>query len=235
VGEGSPHPQPLSLRGEGRTRAAEQVAGERGRVRFLGESRVGCAGGVDLETRWTRSWDLGVRSWARRDVGTLVWPGRGQERGPSGGGVADLASGWWAGNTADGLSAAQARTIRRCAAYLHYRTFVRILSRPIRAVQRSTAMSRRGRRGRMEERVCAVEGCGKRAKAGSLHGLGHGQSAVGQAARRELKDLLRELEKLAEVSDPRLRRRDGIRFCFRMSWRSGGGMLSWGWSWGNCG
>jgi hypothetical protein len=35
---------------------------------------------------------------------------------------------------------------------------------------------------------------------------------VGRAARRELKDLLRELEKLAEVSDPRLRRRADIRF-----------------------
>jgi hypothetical protein len=35
---------------------------------------------------------------------------------------------------------------------------------------------------------------------------------VGKAARRELKDLLRELEKLAEVSDPRLRRRADIRF-----------------------
>jgi hypothetical protein len=35
---------------------------------------------------------------------------------------------------------------------------------------------------------------------------------VGKAARRELKDLLRELEKLAEVSDPWLRRRADIRF-----------------------
>ena len=73
-------------------------------------------------------------------------------------------------------------------------------------------MSRRGRRGKTDERVCAVEGCGKRAKPGSLHCLGHGQSAVGQAARRELKDLLRELETLAEVTDPKLRRRADIRF-----------------------
>jgi hypothetical protein len=35
---------------------------------------------------------------------------------------------------------------------------------------------------------------------------------VGRAARRELKDLLRELEKLAEVRDPKLRRRADIRF-----------------------
>jgi hypothetical protein len=35
---------------------------------------------------------------------------------------------------------------------------------------------------------------------------------VGKAARRELKDLVRELEKLAEVSDPKLRRRADIRF-----------------------
>ena len=48
-------------------------------------------------------------------------------------------------------------------------------------------MSRRGRRGRIEERLCAVEGCEKRAKSGSLYCLGHAQSAVGKAARRELK------------------------------------------------
>lgn len=60
--------------------------------------------------------------------------------------------------------------------------------------------------------MCATEGCGKRAKPGSMHCRGHAQSAVGQAARRELKDLLRELEKLAEVSDPKLRRRADIRF-----------------------
>jgi hypothetical protein len=73
-------------------------------------------------------------------------------------------------------------------------------------------MSRRGRRGPIEERVCATEGCGKRAKPGSLYCLGHAQSAVGKAARRELKDLVRELGKLAEVTDPKLRRRADIRF-----------------------
>ena len=57
-------------------------------------------------------------------------------------------------------------------------------------------MSRRGRRGLTEERVCAVEGCEKRAKRGSIHCFVHGQSAVGQAVRRELRDLLHELEKL---------------------------------------
>jgi hypothetical protein len=41
-------------------------------------------------------------------------------------------------------------------------------------------MSRRGRRGQTEERVCAVEGCEKQAKAGSMHCLGHAQSAVGK-------------------------------------------------------
>ena len=73
-------------------------------------------------------------------------------------------------------------------------------------------MARRGRRGRLEERLCAVEGCEKRAKRGSMHCFTHAQSAVGKAARRELKDLLRELEKLAEVTDPKLRRRADIRF-----------------------
>ena len=73
-------------------------------------------------------------------------------------------------------------------------------------------MSRRGRRGRIEERLCAVEGCEKRAKSGSLYCLGHAQSAVGKAAQRELKDLLRELGKLVEVTDPTLRRRADLRF-----------------------
>ncbi len=73
-------------------------------------------------------------------------------------------------------------------------------------------MARRGRRGRSEERLCAVEGCGKRAKRGSMHCFVHAQSAVGKAARRELRDLLHELGKLAEVTDPKLRRRADIRF-----------------------
>lgn len=73
-------------------------------------------------------------------------------------------------------------------------------------------MSRRGRRGQIEERLCAVEGCEQRAKRGSMHCFVHAQSAVGKAARRELRDLLRELEKLAEVTDPKLRRRADIRF-----------------------
>ncbi len=73
-------------------------------------------------------------------------------------------------------------------------------------------MSRRGRRGLTEERVCAVEGCEKRAKRGSIHCFVHAQSAVGQAARRELKDLVGELAKLSEVTDPKLRRRADIRF-----------------------
>jgi hypothetical protein len=64
----------------------------------------------------------------------------------------------------------------------------------------------------MEERLCAVEGCEKRAKGGSLHCLGHAQSAVGKAARRELRDLLREIEKLSDVTDPASRRRAEIRF-----------------------
>ncbi len=73
-------------------------------------------------------------------------------------------------------------------------------------------MARRGRRGEMRERLCAVEGCEKRAKRGSIHCLVHAQSAVGKAARRELRDLLRELERLAEVTEPKLRRRAEIRF-----------------------
>src|SRR6478735_6351191 len=73
-------------------------------------------------------------------------------------------------------------------------------------------MSRRRRRGKTDERLCAVEECGKRAKRGSMHCDLHAKSAVGQVARRELKDLLRELGKLAEVTDPKLRRRADIRF-----------------------
>ena len=82
------------------------------------------------------------------------------------------------------------------------------------------------RRGRIEERVCAVEKCGKRAKPGSLHCLGHGQSAVGQAARRELKDLVGELAKLSEVSDPKLRRRADMRFMTIDSRLTGTGVSS---------
>jgi hypothetical protein len=73
-------------------------------------------------------------------------------------------------------------------------------------------MSRRGRRGRTEERLCVVEGCEKRANRGALHCFVHAQSAVGQAARWELRDLLHELGKLAEVTDPTLRRRADLRF-----------------------
>ena len=82
------------------------------------------------------------------------------------------------------------------------------------------------RRGRIEERVCAVEKCGKRAKPSSLHCLGHGQSAVGQAARRELKDLVGELAKLSEVSDPKLRRRADMRFMTIDSRLTGTGVSS---------
>ena len=81
-------------------------------------------------------------------------------------------------------------------------------------------MARRGRRGRMEERLCAVEGCEKRAKGGSLHCLVHAQSAVGKAARRELRDLLRELGKLAEATEPTARRRADLRFMRKLE--SGG-------------
>ena len=87
-------------------------------------------------------------------------------------------------------------------------------------------MSRRGRRGLTEERVCAVEGCEKRAKRGSIHCFVHGQSAVGQAARRELRDLLHELEKLAEVTDPKLRRRADMRFMTIDSRLTGTGVSS---------
>jgi hypothetical protein len=73
-------------------------------------------------------------------------------------------------------------------------------------------MARRGRRGQMGERRCKVEGCEKRAKRGSIHCLVHAQSAVGKAAKRELRDLLRELEKLSGVTDATQRRRAEIRF-----------------------
>src|SRR5688500_11619661 len=73
-------------------------------------------------------------------------------------------------------------------------------------------MARRGRRGQMGERRCKAEGCEKRAKRGSIHCLVHAQSAVWRAARRELRDLLRELEKLSGVTDATQRRRAEIRF-----------------------
>ena len=73
-------------------------------------------------------------------------------------------------------------------------------------------MTRRGRRGELAQRGCAIDGCEQWAKRGSLHCRVHAQSAVGKAARRELKDLVREMEKLSRITDPKLRRRAEIRF-----------------------
>ncbi len=73
-------------------------------------------------------------------------------------------------------------------------------------------MTRRGRRGELAQRLCAIEGCEQGAKRGSLHCPVHAQSAVRKAARRELKDLVREIEKLSGITDPKLRRRPEIRF-----------------------
>jgi hypothetical protein len=70
----------------------------------------------------------------------------------------------------------------------------------------------RGRRGELAQRVCAIDGCEQWAKGGSLHCLVHAQSAVGKAARRELRDSVREIEKLSGIEDPKLRRRAEIRF-----------------------
>jgi hypothetical protein len=57
-----------------------------------------------------------------------------------------------------------------------------------------------------------VEGCEAMAKPGSIHCRAHAQSALGRAAKRQLRDLLRELERLATITDPALRRRAEIRF-----------------------
>lgn len=73
-------------------------------------------------------------------------------------------------------------------------------------------MARRGRRGEMAERICRMEGCAQWAKRGSMYCVAHTQSAVGRAAKRELRDLVDEIEKLGEISDPKLRRRAEIRF-----------------------
>ena len=54
------------------------------------------------------------------------------------------------------------------------------------------------------------------AKGGSLHCAVHAQSAVGKAAKRQLKDLAREIEKLSGISDPKARRRAEIRFSRKM-------------------
>jgi hypothetical protein len=73
-------------------------------------------------------------------------------------------------------------------------------------------MTRRGRRGELAVRLWAIEGCEQWAKRGSPHCPVHAQSADGKAARRELKDLAREIEKLSGIADPKLRRRAEIRF-----------------------
>lgn len=78
-------------------------------------------------------------------------------------------------------------------------------------------MARRGRRGAIEERTCALEGCGRRAKAGSPFCQAHAQSAVGRAARRELQDLLREIERMGQVTEPKLRRRAELRFTRKLA------------------
>ena len=77
-------------------------------------------------------------------------------------------------------------------------------------------MTRRARRGAMAERVCAIEGCDAWAKRGSLHCAVHAQSALGKAAKRQLKDLAREIDKLSGISDPKARRRAEIRFSRKM-------------------
>ena len=77
-------------------------------------------------------------------------------------------------------------------------------------------MSRRGRRGPIEERHCAVEGCLRRAKRNSAHCEEHARTAVGRRARRELKDLLRQIEQMAGIRDPAERERAEGRFQARM-------------------
>lgn len=77
-------------------------------------------------------------------------------------------------------------------------------------------MSRRGRRGQLQERLCRVEGCPRRAKRNSIHCEVHAQTAVGRRARRELKDLLRQMDELAAIRDPAQRERAEGRFRARM-------------------
>ena len=74
--------------------------------------------------------------------------------------------------------------------------------------------------GELEVRLCAIEGCQQGAKGGSLHCPVHAQRAVGKAARRELKDLVREIEKLRGITDPKQQRRAELRFSRR--WNRGG-------------
>lgn len=73
-------------------------------------------------------------------------------------------------------------------------------------------MPRRGRRGQMQERTCRVEGCPRRAKRNSIHCEEHARTAVGRRARRELKDLLRQMDEMARISDPAERERAEGRF-----------------------
>ena len=77
-------------------------------------------------------------------------------------------------------------------------------------------MPRRGRRGTIEQRMCALEGCERRAKRGSVHCEDHARTAIGRRAKRELKELLRQLEVLAAISDPEERRRAEGRFQARV-------------------
>ncbi len=77
-------------------------------------------------------------------------------------------------------------------------------------------MARRGRRGQIEERLCQVAGCPRRAKRNSIHCEVHARTTVGRRARRELKDLLRQMEELGQISDPAERERAEGRFQARM-------------------
>lgn len=77
-------------------------------------------------------------------------------------------------------------------------------------------MARRGRRGPIEERLCRVEGCPRRAKRNAIHCEEHTRTAVGRRARRELKDLLRQMETMAEICDPAERERAEGRFQARL-------------------
>lgn len=61
-----------------------------------------------------------------------------------------------------------------------------------------------------------MEGCPCRAKRGSVHCAEHARSAVGRRARREMKELMKQLEALGAIHDPRERQRAEGRFQARL-------------------
>ena len=86
------------------------IAGERDCDSFFNEYRWVASAGASSKRAFLRK-EIGDRKWEIGErAGTLGYRARGQERDLSGGQVAGLSSGWWAGTRRVGLGTAQART-----------------------------------------------------------------------------------------------------------------------------